>query len=63
MSGNTINWGEHMTAAQQAGVMSVLFGAGLGISTWGTPTPGGPINDQDFWMDKAASYLASVQSG
>ena len=35
---------------------------GLGISTREHP-PGGPINDQDFWMDKAASYLASVQSG
>jgi len=61
VSGSTITWGEHMTAAQQAGVMSVLFGAGLGISTRGTPTPGGAINDQDFWTDKAAGYLASVQ--
>lgn len=62
VAGSTITWGEHMTAAQQAGVMSVLFGAGLGISTRGTPTPGGAINDQDFWTDKAAGYLASVQS-
>jgi hypothetical protein len=59
-SGNAVSWGEHMTLAQQSGVMSVLFGAGLGISTRGTPTPGGPVNDLNFWADKAADYLSTA---
>ncbi len=54
---STITWGEHMTEASKAGVMSVLFGAGLGISTRGAPTPGGDITDLNFWADKAAGYL------
>lgn len=54
---STITWGEHMTQAGQSGVMSVLFGAGLGISTRGAPTPGGDITDLNFWADKAAGYL------
>jgi len=57
-SGSTVTWGEHMTDAANAGAMSVLFGAGLGISTRGTPTPGGDITDLNFWADKAAGYLS-----
>ncbi len=58
-SGSTITWGEHMSDAANAGVMSVLFGAGLGPSTRGTPTAGGGgITDQGFWADKAEGYLA-----
>ena len=60
VSGNTVTWGEHMTTARDSGVLSVLFGAGLGISTRGTPTPAGDINDNDFWSDKATGYLSSV---
>lgn len=61
-SGSTVTWGEHMTLAGQSGVMSVLFGAGLGVSTRGTPTPGGAINDHNFWFDKATAYLSGVVS-
>ena len=57
VSGNTITWGEHMTKASESGVLSVLFGAGLGISTRGTPTPAGEINDKNFWYEKATQYL------
>ncbi len=60
VSGDTVTWGEHMTQAEQSGVMSVLFGAGLGLSTRGTPTPGGGINDHNFWFQKATGYLSSV---
>lgn len=56
-SGDQITWDEHMSLAQSSNVMSVLFGAGLGISTRGTPTPAGGINDQNFWKNKAAGYL------
>ena len=59
-SGNTVTWGEHMTLAQNSGALSVLFGAGLGISTRGSPTPAGEINDLNFWFDKATGYLRGV---
>ncbi len=57
VTGNTVTWGEHMTAARESGALSVLFGAGLGVSTRGSPTPGGGINDKNFWYDKASAYL------
>ncbi len=57
VSGSTVSWGEHMTQAGQSGVMSVLFGAGLGPSTRGAPTPGGDVTDLYFWSDKVAGYL------
>lgn len=60
VDGNTVTWGEHMTEAGQSGVMSVLFGAGLGISTRGTPIPGRPVNDHNFWYEKATGYLRGV---
>ena len=52
-----------MTDAGKSGAMSVLFGAGLGLSTRGTPTPGGAITDLNFWADKATAYLRSVNAG
>ena len=60
VSGNTVTWGEHMTLARDSGALSVLFGAGLGISTRGSPTPAGDINDRKFWFDKATGYLRGV---
>ena len=60
VSGNTVTWGEHMSLAQDSGVLSVLFGAGLGVSTRGSPTPGGDVNDHNFWFDKASGYLTSA---
>ena len=57
VTGDTVTWGEHMTAAGQSGVMSVLFGAGLGPSTRGAPTPAGDVTDLKFWFDKATGYL------
>ncbi|MGD9622152.1 MAG: hypothetical protein AB7G47_16005 [Mycolicibacterium sp.] len=58
VSGTTVSWGEHMTLAQKSGVMSVLFGAGLGVSTRGAPTGIGGITDKNFWYDKATAYLS-----
>lgn len=60
VSGSTVTWGEHMTLAGQSGVLSVLFGAGLGISTRGSVTPAGGANDNNFWSDKATGYLSGV---
>lgn len=59
VSGSTITWGEHMSLAQSSNVLSVLFGAGLGISTRGTPTPAGGVNDNNIFAQKATSYLKS----
>lgn len=60
VNGNTVTWGEHMTLATESGALSVLFGAGLGISTRGSVTPAGGVNDHDFWSDKATGYLSQV---
>lgn len=60
VSGSTITWGEHMTLAADSGALSVLFGAGLGISTRGSVTPAGGITDVNFWSDKATTYLSAV---
>lgn len=57
VTGDTITWGEHMTLAGKSGALSVLFGAGLGLSTRGSPTPAGNTTDQGFWFDKATAYL------
>ncbi len=62
VSGSTINWGEHMTLAADSGALSVLFGAGLGVSTRGSVTPAGVITDGNFWKDKATGYLSGVVS-
>ena len=34
-----INWGQHMTDAAQAGVIAILFGAGVGASTTSLGSP------------------------
>ncbi|MCW1958861.1 MAG: hypothetical protein KIH64_010005, partial [Mycobacterium sp.] len=62
VSGDTVNWGEHMTMAADYGALSVLFGAGLGVSTRGSVTPAGVITDGNFWKDKATAYLSGVSS-
>ncbi len=62
VSGNTLTWTEHMTLAAESGALSVLFGAGLGVSTRGSVTPAGVITDGDFWKDKATAYLSGVSS-
>lgn len=63
VTGGTIKWGEHMTLAGQSGALSVLFGAGLGLSTRGSPTPAGDTTDQKFWYDKATTYLTTAARG
>ncbi|MFM1802099.1 MAG: hypothetical protein RJA81_1451, partial [Planctomycetota bacterium] len=57
VSGSEITWGEHISLAQSSNVLSVLFGAGLGISTRGTPTPAGDVNDNRIFAQKASGYL------
>jgi len=51
--GDTITWGRHMKATAEAGVVSAMFGAGVGISTSGI---GNPPTDQYFWIQKVQEY-------
>ena len=55
-SGNNITWGNHMQNAKDAGVISTLFGAGVGISTDGI---GDPATDDYFWVQKVQDYYLS----
>lgn len=51
--GDTITWGRHMNATRQSGVVTVMFGAGVGASTTGI---GNPPADQYFWIQKVQGY-------
>ena len=53
-NGDTITWGSHMQEAKDAGVISLLFGAGVGASTHAT---GSPAPDNYWWITKAQRYL------
>ena len=55
VSGSTVTWGEHISAAQKSGVTMLLFGAGVGESTDGI---GGPPSDDWWWITKAQEFLA-----
>jgi hypothetical protein len=50
--GSSITWGSHMSDAASAGVMSVLFGAGVGASTSGAGTP----TDSFWWITNVQRY-------
>ena len=57
-----ISWAAHMEETAQAGVIAVLFGAGVGISTQGTPPSSTDANtiptDDHWWVVQAQRYLA-----
>ncbi len=55
-SGDAVTWRSHMQAAADAGVIAVLFGAGVSISTDGVGTP---PTDAHWWMTKVQDYYAS----
>jgi hypothetical protein len=56
-NGGNTTWGSHMSDAAAAGVISVLFGAGVGASTQGT---GAPPTDSYWWITAAQGYYSSV---
>ncbi len=49
-----VTWGSHMQEAKNVGVMPVMFGAGVGVSTHGT---GNPPTDDYFWIQKVQQYF------
>ncbi len=53
ISGSTITWGSHMQEAAQAGIIAILFGAGVGDSTQGV---GSPPSDAYWWISKVQGY-------
>ncbi|MFN7921116.1 MAG: cellulose binding domain-containing protein [Bryobacteraceae bacterium] len=53
-SGGTVTWPPHMQEAARAGVVSILFGAGVGAST---SSVGDPPTDGFWWIVKAQDYL------
>jgi hypothetical protein len=52
-SGDTVTWGSHMQEARDNGVISVLFGAGVGASTDGV---GSPPTDNFWWITQVQRY-------
>ena len=56
VSGSTVTWGAHMEEAASAGVISMMFGAGVGASTTNV---GAPPTDGYWWITKAQEYLAA----
>lgn len=50
---NNITWDNHMQQVKDAGIISTLFGAGVGISTDGI---GNPATDDYFWVQKVQNY-------
>lgn len=56
VAGNAITWGNHMQETKDAGVISVLFGAGVNNSTDGV---GSPPTDDYFWIQKVQEYYAA----
>ncbi|MGL5084453.1 MAG: hypothetical protein ACRC68_01805, partial [Clostridium sp.] len=53
VSGNTVTWKSHMQEAKDAGVVSMLFGAGVNSST---DAVGSPPTEDYWWMTKAQQY-------
>ena len=54
VSGNNITWGSHAKEAADAGIISVLFGAGVGNSTDGV---GSPPTDSYWWITRTQAYF------
>jgi hypothetical protein len=65
-SSSQITWGSHFDSAASAGVVAILFGAGVGMSTQGTPSPSNvdiskPTDDY-WWITKVQGYYQHVAS-
>jgi hypothetical protein len=63
VAGGVVTWGAHLDEAAAAGVVVVLFGAGVGASTRGVPQPSGPTpgepTDGGYWITRVAEYYAA----
>lgn len=61
VSGSTVTWGSHLPEAANAGVVAILMGAGVGVSTRGIPQPGASPEDVPtdgyYWISRVQDYL------
>jgi hypothetical protein len=57
VSGANITWGSHMAEAKKAGVISLMFGAGVGDSTDNIGLNGQQLTDDHWWLVKASKYF------
>lgn len=53
-NGDIVTWNDHMQEAKDAGIVSMLFGAGVGAST---DAVGSPPADDYWWITQAQRYL------
>jgi hypothetical protein len=62
VSGTRVTWPAHFATLADAGVVAVLFGAGVGIATRGVPQPSGTVLDEPtdgyYWITRAGEYYA-----
>jgi chitodextrinase len=60
VSGSTVTWGSHLPEAANAGVVAILMGAGVGVSTRGIPQPGSYPEEQPtdgyYWISRVQEY-------
>jgi hypothetical protein len=56
-NGAQITWGSHLQEAKNAGVVSLMFGAGVGDSTDNIGLGNQPLTDDRWWLVKANRYL------
>lgn len=59
VKGDTIVWKEHMSSFVNAGIVNMMIGAGVGISTNGVKNPaslGAPPSDEYFQIQKMQQY-------
>lgn len=59
VNGDTITYGSHMQEAKDAGITTILFGAGVGAST---DAVGDPPADHYWWITKCQRYLKNPLS-
>lgn len=57
ISGNQVRWEPHIKEASEAGIATILFGAGINDSTDGV---GSPPTDQYWWITQVQKYFKSL---
>jgi hypothetical protein len=63
VNGTKIKWGSHLAEAKKAGVVALMFGAGVGDSTDSVGLGGMPLTDDHWWLVKANHYLQGKTVG
>lgn len=56
VSGSSVTWAPHMTDAASSGILTLLFGPGVGIST---TSIGALPGDRFWWISKVQKYLTN----